>query len=307
MALAQSGSESVQWQGFTSFDIGDQQLEVPFFNQNHVFNGEDLLWSKSYQVNQRVDEFSIKITNLKTQNLRISELGQLDRSQIPDGLQYSLRNALSRKRNYAQLNISPIYKEGNQYQKVLSFNYSYEYAPFSTPTKNASFGNSILASGDWYRFKVAKTGVNRINSSFLSNLGIDVSRIDPARIKIYGHGGTSLPLINSDEQFYDAPEIAITVTGATDGRFDNNDQVLFYGTATDSDYVAENDSFINPYTDDSYYYITVDGAVGKRILPLIQPTGVAAVTYDYYYAKHHYEVDESWPKYTCCKSCQLFK
>ncbi|MFT7428841.1 MAG: hypothetical protein ACI9IZ_001332, partial [Nonlabens sp.] len=292
VALAQSGSESVQWQEFTSFDIGDQQLKVPFFNQNHVFNGEDLLWSKSYQVNQRVDEFSIKITNLKTQNLRNSELGQLDPSQIPDGLQYSLRNALSRKRNYAQLNISPIYKEGNQYFKVLSFNYSYEYAPFTTQTKNASFGNSILASGDWYRFKVNKTGVNRINRSFLSNLGIDVSRIDPSRIKIYGHGGTSLPLINSDEQFYDAPEIAITVTGASDGRFDNNDQVLFYGTATDSDYVPENDSFINPYTDDSYYYITVDGAVGKRILPLIQPTGVAAVTYDYYYAKHHYEVDE---------------
>lgn len=292
VAVAQSGSESLQWQGFTSFDIGDQQLEVPLFNQNQVFNGENLLWSKSYQVNQRVDEFSINITNLKTQNLRISELGQLDRSQIPNGLQYSLRNAVSRKRSYAQLNISPIYKEGNQYKKVLSFYYTYEYAPFATPTKNAVFGNSILASGDWYRFKVNQTGVNRINRSFLSNLGIDVSRIDPARIKIYGHGGTSLPLINSDEQFYDAPEIAITVTGAADGRFDNNDQILFYAVSTDSDYVAENDSFINPYTDDSYYYITVDGAVGKRILPLIQPTGVAAVTYDYYYAKQHYEVDE---------------
>jgi hypothetical protein len=108
VALAQNGSESVEWQGFKSFDIGDQQFEVPYFKQNHVFNGEDLLWSKSYQVNQRVDEFSINITNLKTQNLRSSELGRLDRSQIPNGLQYSLRNALSRKRNYAQLSLSPI-------------------------------------------------------------------------------------------------------------------------------------------------------------------------------------------------------
>jgi len=292
VALAQSGIESVEWQGFKSFDIGDQQLEVPFFKQNHVFDGENLLWSKSYQVNQRVDEFSINITNLRSQNLRSSELGKLDRSQIPNGLQYTLRNALSRKRNYAQLSLSPIYKEGNQYKKVLSFNYTYAYAPFTTAVKNASFGNSVLASGDWYRFKVDKTGVNRINRSFLSNLGIEVSQIDPARIKIYGHGGTSLPLINSDEQLYDAPEIAITVTGAADGRFDNNDQILFYGVSTDSDYVAENDSYVNPYTDVSYYYITVDGGVGKRILPFIQPTGVAAVTYDYYYAKQHHEVDE---------------
>jgi hypothetical protein len=292
VALAQSGSELVEWRGFTSFDIGNQQLEVPFFNQNHIFNGEELLWSKSFQVNQRVNEFSVNITNLRTQNISSLELGQLDRSLIPNRLQYTLRNALSRKRNYAQLNISPIYKEGNQFKKVLSFNYTYEFSPFTARAKNASFGNSTLASGDWYRFKVDKTGVNRINSSFLSNLGIDVSRMDPARIKIYGHGGKSLPLVNSDEQFYDPPEIAITVTGATDGRFDSNDQILFYGTATDSDYVSENDSFINPYTDDSYYYITADGVAGKRILPLIQPTGVAAITYDYYYAKQHYEVDE---------------
>ncbi|MEN8898770.1 MAG: type IX secretion system sortase PorU [Nonlabens sp.] len=290
--LAQSGSELVEWQSFKSFDIGNQQLKIPFFNQNHEFSDGKLFWIKSFEIKQKADEFSLSISNLRTQNVSSADLGQLDKSKIPSEFQYSLRNALSRKRNYAQISISPIYKQGNQYKKVISFDYKYELAGPNFRAKNAVFGNSILASGNWYRFKVDKTGVNRISRSFLSGLGIDVNSIDPTRIKIYGHGGKSLPAVNSDDQFYDSPEIAITVTGESDGRFDGNDEILFYGVATDSDYVVENDSFINPYTDDAYYYITVDGAIGKRILPLIQPSGVPAVTYDYFYAKKHYEVDE---------------
>jgi hypothetical protein len=291
-ALAQSGSELVDWQDFKSFDIGRQQIKVPFFNQNHEFSEGKVMWIKSFKINQKVNEFSLNISNLKTQNIRLEDLGQLDKSKIANEFQYTIKNALSRKRNYVQLSISPIYKEGNQYKKVISFNYNYQFADLNYQAKNASFGNSILASGNWYRFKVDKTGVNRISRSFLSGLGIDVNSIDPTRVKIYGHGGKSLPAVNSDDQFYDSPEIAITVTGESDGRFDNNDEILFYGISTDSDYVAENDSFINPYTDDSYYYITVDGAIGKRILPLIQPNGTPTAVYDYFYAKQHYEVDE---------------
>ena len=289
---AQSGSESIEWDDFKSFDIGSQQFKIPYFIENHSFDGDQIFWSKSFESNQKVNEFSIRISNIKTQVINKRDLGQLDISSVPNEFQYSLRNALSRKRNYAQLKVSPIYKDGNQYKKVLSFSYSYEQAPIQVQQKTASFGNSILASGNWYRFKVENTGVHRINSSFLSNLGIDVNSIDPSRIKIYGHGGKSLPLVNSDDQFFDAPELAITVTGDSDGSFDNGDVILFYGVATDTDFVAENDSFINPYTEDSYYYITVDGAIGKRILPFVQPSGVPSTTYDYYYGKQHHEVDE---------------
>ncbi|WP_405379162.1 type IX secretion system sortase PorU [Nonlabens sp. Asnod3-A02] len=290
-ALAQSGREVIDWKDLESFDIGDQQIKVPYFRESHSFDGRDLFWIKSFQINQKVDEFSVEITNLKTETIRVTDLGQLNPSQISNGFQYSLRNALSRKRNYAQLKITPIFKDGNQYKKVVSFNYSYSYAPAQFQVKNASFSNSILASGNWYRFKVERTGVNRISRSFLSNLGIDVNSIDPARIKVYGQGGTSLPLVNSDDQLFDAPEVAITVTGGEDGRFDNGDEILFYGIATNTDYVSENDSFINPYTDESFYYLTVDGAIGKRILPFVQPSAVPAITYDYYYARQHHEVD----------------
>ncbi|MEP0480717.1 MAG: hypothetical protein ABJD23_10885, partial [Nonlabens sp.] len=290
-ALAQSGREVIDWKDLESFDIGNQQIKVPFFEENHSFDGQNLFWIKSFEINQKVNEFSVEITNLRTETISATDLGQLNPSQISIGFQYTLRNALSRKRNYAQLKISPIYKDGNQYKKVVSFNYSYSYAPAQFQVKNASFSNSILASGNWYRFRVERTGVNRISRSFLSNLGIDVNSIDPSRIKVYGQGGTSLPLVNSDDQLFDSPEVAITVTGSEDGRFDNGDEILFYGIATDTDYVSENDSFINPYTDESFYYLTVDGVIGKRILPFVQPSATPTITYDYYYARQHHEVD----------------
>ncbi|WP_298950373.1 type IX secretion system sortase PorU [uncultured Nonlabens sp.] len=290
-AIAQSGRELIDWKELESFDLGSQQIKVPYFTQNHSFDGQNLFWRKSFESNQKIDELSLEISSLQTETCSVAELGQLNRSQIPNGFQYSLSNALSRKRNYAQLTISPIFKDGNKFKKVISFNYSYSYASTQVQVKNASFGNSILASGNWYRFKVERTGVNRISRSFLSNLGIDVNSIDPSRIKIYGHGGTSLPLVNSDDQFFDAPEVAITVTGSEDGRFDNRDQILFYGIATDTDYVRENDSFINPYSNESFYYLTVDGALGKRILPFVQPSAVPDTAYDYYYARKHHEED----------------
>ncbi|WP_124979549.1 type IX secretion system sortase PorU [Nonlabens xiamenensis] len=293
---AQNQSVVLEWDGFATHVIGDQEWKVPFFSKHHVYDGSKLQWIKSQEVTGSVEEFSLQITNVRSERMGRQEIGQLDISQIPQGLTYSLRNALSRKRNYAQISVSPIYKEGNQLRRLLSFSYSFKTSSSglskAQTAKNANFGNSVLASGNWYRFRVTQTGVHRITGSFLSNLGIDLSRVNPNNIKVYGHGGTSLPIINSDDQFYDPPEIAISVTGSEDGRFDNGDQILFYGIATDTEYVADNDSFINPYSDESYYYITVDGGPGKRILPLAQPNGPASITYDYFYARQHHEVDD---------------
>ena len=53
--------------------------------------------------------------------------------------------------------------------------------------------NSVLSTGDWYRFEAPEEGIFRINRSFLSDLGIDVNNIDPRTIKIYNNGGYRLP------------------------------------------------------------------------------------------------------------------
>jgi hypothetical protein len=125
----------------------------------------------------------------------------------------------------------------------------------------------------------------------LRDIGINPDLIDPRNIKIYGHGGRSMSLINGVDQFFGPPELAIQVVGEEDGRFDSQDVILFYGTNAFDEFVPENDSFINPYTNNSYYYITVGNSRGKRIAPYVQPAGTVADTYDYFHARGHYEQD----------------
>ncbi|GAK75340.1 hypothetical protein JCM19296_918 [Nonlabens ulvanivorans] len=255
--MAQGQKEELKWQPALKQSIGDYTVLVPYFENGYQFNGSQIWFSKSVETSSLVNESSLVLENLQTEVLSNSELADLDKEFIVDGLQYSLRNALSRKRNYAQIRVSPIFKDGNQYRKVVSF------TPFFTDgepiftTKSTNYGNSLLTSGEWFRFKVENTGVHRITRSFLSSLGINVSDIDPRTIKVYGNGGPSLPLVNSQTVAYDPAEIAISVRGENDGSFDNGDEILFYATAANSEYVLENDSHINPYIDESFYYITI--------------------------------------------------
>ncbi|MGJ8683450.1 MAG: type IX secretion system sortase PorU [Nonlabens sp.] len=291
--MAQGQKEVLQWESPVEQSIGTFKMVVPSFQNNYQFNGDQIWFVKSWETSRLVNESSLRLENLKTESISSSDLKDLDKEHVVDGLQFSLSNALSRKRNYVQLKVSPIYKEGNKYKRVISFTPVFTNAAPSISPKMTTYGNSILTSGDWYRFKVNQTGVHRITRSFLSGLGIDVNNVDPRTIKIYGNGGPSLPLINSQTVAYDPAEIAIKLRGEADGSFDNGDVILFYATAADTEYVQENDSHINPYTDDSYYYITVSNGNGKRILPFVQPTGAPAVTYDYFHARQHHEVDEN--------------
>ena len=292
IAAAQEQRIVIDWKGTTSYSIGEESVDLPFFTNGFEYEAGKLKLSLSLSTNGKIDPLSARISNISTQPISSSELRELDKSLIESGVNMTLRNALSRKRTYAQLQLNPIYKTGNSYVKVTSFTVNYQMAGLEAFAKNSNFTNSALSSGDWYRFKVTKTGAHRIDRSFLDNLGIDVGSIDPRTIKIYGQGGTSLPLINEENLFYDPAEIAITVTGSSDGSFDNGDAILFYGVATDTEYVAENDSFINPYTDDSFYYLSVSGSAGKRILPQVTSSGTPSTTFDYYQTTKHHELDE---------------
>ena len=57
--------------------------------------------------------------------------------------------------------------------------------------------NSVLSSGDWYKIKLNNDGLYKIDADFLSDIGINVSEIDPRKIQIYGNGGAMLPEHNS--------------------------------------------------------------------------------------------------------------
>ena len=128
--------------------------------------------------------------------------------------------------------------------------------------------NSVLATGEWYKIPVTSTGVHKIDYNYLKNSGVNVSGINPKKIKIYGNGGGMLPQIVSDERPVDLIENAITVVGESDGKFDQEDYILFYGLDADYHDLIGNGELEyekNFYSDTSYYFLAISEEEGLRI------------------------------------------
>jgi len=158
-------------------------------------------------------------------------------------------------------------------------------------TRKIRLSKSVLATGDWYRFYVEKTGVHKITPQFLSSLGMDISKINPNTIKIYGNGGHMLPLRNKENTEFDLRENAIRVIGVEDNAFSGDDHILFYGEST-KQYNADSKTHINVYEDKSYYFITADGKKGIRVKNATPFNKIADTTITSFIDDQFYEVDQ---------------
>ena len=128
--------------------------------------------------------------------------------------------------------------------------------------------NSVLASGEWYKFLVKEDGFYKITYDDLSAWGVNAGNISPRTIKIYGNGGRMLPEANSQARHDDLHEVPIMVVGEEDGKFDNTDYILFYGDGPDEwAYDAGRKMYMykkNLYTRNSGYFLTFGGNDGIR-------------------------------------------
>ena len=128
---------------------------------------------------------------------------------------------------------------------------------------------SVLARGDWYKIGVVRSGLHRLNATFLRGLGLNPAALNPAHIRLYGNGGAMLPQRNGAPRERDLVENAIYVAGEKDGVFDNPDYVLFYAQGPHTiHYDAATERFHHQthlYSDTAYYFLTVDNVPGARI------------------------------------------
>jgi len=133
----------------------------------------------------------------------------------------------------------------------------------------AQTANSVLATGNWYKFSVDTTGVFKIDLSLLQKMGINTTNLDPRNIKIFGNGGVLLPQRNSDFRYDDLVENSIFIAGESDGVFNAEDYILFYAKGA-------HDWLLNPsletaehrqniYSDKAFYFLSVSTSAGKRI------------------------------------------
>lgn len=111
---------------------------------------------------------------------------------------------------------------------------------------------------DYFRIPTARDGIYRLTSTQLIENGFPAGSIDPARIRIIHRG----------------VEQAIFVAGESDGTFDTDDYIEFFGVKND----AGSDARLyrpeavqhNPYhavfSDTTSYFLTVGPGLGKRMI-----------------------------------------
>lgn len=300
MLFSQSKTIVVDWE--------DKQTKQPFLPKKSEVStskkarkdvsslqlGEDrVIYSQIWPDTREVNPNSVRITGIVYGTLSNSELAKINKALVPNNLSYTLKSTYSRNKLFSVLTMAPVISQNGVLRKIQSFTLSYSYGAARAGNKRIPITNSVLASGSWYKFKIENTGIHRVDKAFLSDLGMNTDGIDPRTLKIYGHGGDPLPEINDNNTEYDLPQNAIQVVGEEDGSFDASDFILFYGKT--AGFNEENPTNINPYSDDTYYYVTAGGSPGLRVQTMVEPTGTPNLNISTFNDYQFHEVDELSP------------
>ncbi|MEZ4792616.1 MAG: type IX secretion system sortase PorU [Gelidibacter sp.] len=297
LLFSQQKTFNIEWEGSMMFQTSSARIEVPSFNKEHLSFNDDtgLLYVTEWESSNAVNESSATLENITYATIPSSELKGIPRNTIPRSPKIMLRNATARNKRSVYLQLTPIVIDNGIYKKITSFTVNYNTSSNRSSLAQAppSIFNSVLSSGKWYRFYVDKSGVFKITKDFMSQLGVNTN-VDPRTIKIYGNGGAMLPYLNSTPYPYDLTENAVKFVGEEDGVFNNQDYILLYaeGPKGNVEYVPQNNTNLNPYTDKSYYYVNISPGNGKRIQPIVQPSESADITIDTFQDYQFHEVDE---------------
>lgn len=294
----QKETVSIDWIDNSGLFSESSNIKIPVFNTSNFqydFSKGEIFFVKKIAVTGFVDENSLKISDVIYENITQSQLGELNISSIPASIIATITNMSNPASQKAVISVSTIIKENNSFKRIKSFSYTYSYgANRNTNVINntTTVSNSVLSSGDWYRFYIEKSGVYKISKSFLQGLGMNVNASDARNIKIYGSGGKMLPLLNSSFYPSDLTENAITLVGESDGKFDSQDYILFYADGVDN-WNEENLTHNNLYSDRAYFYVTTQGGPGKRIGNMPAISGNANLTINTFDDYQFYEVDKN--------------
>ena len=297
LCFGQQKQFNINWDGYKVLETSYSKIEIPAFDEKHFNYNDDsgLIFFAQWDSNgNRIDQNSVTVTNVVYETMSSTELKDLNTNLIPKSPKYKLHTTNARGKYKDYFELSPIINDKGIYKKITAFTVNYNM--LSSRSGNGVMGvnaitNSVLSSGQWFRFYIEDTGVFKLSKSFLGGLGVNTNSVDPRTIKIYGNGGRMLPLRNSENYPFDVVENAVKFVGEEDGSFDNADYILFYGEGPKT-YSEESGTNLNLYTDKTYYYVNVSSGSGKRIQGMPAITSPATIEIDTFQDYQFYEVDE---------------
>ena len=262
------------------------------------YEGVMPVYCSSFPIYDDAVKVQVKLSDVKTNPLSMEEMQVAKKFSYSTDFELNALTLRSRDESLLSVRIVPFRQVGGTMEKLLSATLSVTLTPdFSAQKANPTYvDRSAMANGEWYKIGLSKTGIYKLTYSDLSDLGINVSSIDPRQIRIYHNGGGVLPEMNAFSRPDDLVEVPVFVSGEADGKFDNGDYILFYGRGPvcwklDSEkqaYIHEQ----NPYDDYSYAFVVTGLGAGKRISEAEVPSGVSEVTVNQFLDYQVYENDD---------------
>ncbi|MGB0895933.1 MAG: type IX secretion system sortase PorU [Flavobacteriaceae bacterium] len=295
ITFAQRKDFKVKWQNNIELRYSESNVVTVHGFQTENFNYDIDKRSVVYaaNVNLPLSRPDFQIVDVQYDYISQEHLSSYDKNIISEGLGFKVQSTKSRGVLGAYVEFNPIVYRDGRYQKVLSVSVVFSQGSRRETMSSMSLPitNSEMANGEWYKFYIKKDGVYKLDRSFFSSLGVDVNSVNPQNIRLFGNGGRSIPLLNSNVNAYDVTENAVKFVGENDGVFNSGDYMLFYGLS-DKGWNNDNRSHINPYTDKTYYYINVSAQNGKRIQPLSEPSTAANRVITDFDEYQYHEIDE---------------
>lgn len=287
----------IDWKGVEEYSKGpDYNARLPIFS-NKGFSAHNNIPHFSYQ-EQVQGMRNVSIQNIRYEVVPPSERGDLNVADLPTELEYWANVSSGMEGYFLSVSMIPFVRENNQVKKVVSFEILNEPDTSSRLAPNGTIDpatTSVLKSGNWYKIRVNKSGIFRLDKAFFDQNNIP-SNFDPRTLKIYGNGGRMLNENPGDFRYGALQENAIQFQGQEDGSFDSGDFILFYAQGP-HDWNRRDNSTLqslrhryNQYSDYAYYYITFGGSPGKRVQD-VNVEGTPVQVFSQYDEYQFYEKD----------------
>lgn len=267
-------SDSLKWQMPYTLKITDNQTYKYLYFEGanlHLDNGI-LMPSYTKQIpiaNGNVNT-KIIIKNIVFQPLEQKEIGFINQDVVKENVEIQTTIVYTKKQAYLQIEFSPFRKINNTYEKVIYYDIAIEIEAAKTVKEQKAktyATQSILASGNFYKIAIEKTGVHKITYADLESMGVNMSGLKTNNLSLFGNGGNLLPENTSAFTYDDLNEVPIQVIDINgNGIFESNDYILFYGIGIigwQSGHPFNNHT-INIYSNYAYYFINVDPNIGSK-------------------------------------------
>ncbi|OFY25206.1 MAG: hypothetical protein A2W98_02095 [Bacteroidetes bacterium GWF2_33_38] len=248
------------------------EIEYLYF-YGGVYNNDDLI-IPSFNINiptkkGMASEFKIQNPIFETVNNGFVNYESY-KNMVNSTIEIKYSELFHRNEKLVNVNFYPfrINASTGKLEKLVSFNYTVnevEKPEVDNKSLKTYAANSVLSSGKWVKIKIENDGIYKLTYSDLVDMGFQ----NPQNIRVFGNGGEMLPENSSKYRHDDLVENSIYMDKGIDNVFNTNDYILFYGVDVNGwNYDDDENRFEhskNIYSTNSYYFLTTDVGVGKKI------------------------------------------